>query len=534
MSPLILFPHLQGFRLRQLTCNEESITLECERTTPTASCPICQTTTRSIHSRYRRVIRDLPISGKMVLLLLHVRKFYCKEPTCPRQVFAERLPQLTSPHGQATAGLRLFLATLGREAGGAGGARSAAGIGLQTTARTLLRVLHAQPVAEPESPRVVGLDDWAWKKRSRYGALVVDLESRRPIALLEQRSVAVVAAWLRQHPTIEIVARDRSEEFAAAIREALPQAVQVADRFHLISNLVEHLDRFVARQWKHLCRAMVPPASIEQGEAHASYNPTRVQRRLANAEKGATRYQQALALRERGLKHQQIGQRLGVSAHTIGLWFGQGWGPATQRRRKKLSGLDRFVPYLLHRWAEGCRNGTVLHRELVARGYSGGARTVYKFLQSLRASPPPSPRPQTAPPLPSPLDGVTPRHVVRWLLQPIEERASKTQEFLTLLAQADREVAQVQLLVEEFLILTRKLQGTELEPWLERVKATGAREILQFAHGLERDKAAVVAGLTLPYSTGPVEGHINRLKLLKRQSYGRAGVAHLSRRLLAA
>jgi hypothetical protein len=167
MSPLILFPHLQDFRLVQLFYNEESITLECERTTPTASCPICQTTTRSIHSRYLRVLRDLPINGKTVLLLLHVRKFYCKEPTCPHRVFAERFPQLTSAHGQATAGLHLFLATLGREAGGAAGARIAAGLGLQTTARTLLRVLHAQPLSEPGSPRVVGLDDWGATRSHR-------------------------------------------------------------------------------------------------------------------------------------------------------------------------------------------------------------------------------------------------------------------------------------------------------------------------------------------------------------------------------
>jgi transposase len=186
---------------------------------------MCQTTTNYIHSRYRRLVRDLPINGKAVLLLLHVRKFSCKEPTCPRHVFAERLPELTSPHGQSTAGLRAFLSTLGCEAGGAGGARIAASIGLQVTARTLLRVLHAQPLSEPEPPRIIGVDDWAWKKRSRYGAIIIDLERRRPIALLEQRSVEVVAAWLGKHPTIEIVARDRSEEFAAAIREALPQAV---------------------------------------------------------------------------------------------------------------------------------------------------------------------------------------------------------------------------------------------------------------------------------------------------------------------
>ncbi|GHO90055.1 hypothetical protein KSF_001030 [Reticulibacter mediterranei] len=306
-------------------------------------------------------------------------------------------PELTSPHGQFTTGLRAFLSTLRREAGDAGGARIAASLGLQATARMLLRVLHAQLLSEPEPPRIIGVDDWAWKKRSRYGAIIVDLERRRPIALLEQRSVAVVAAWLGKHPTIEIVARDRSEEFAAAIREALPQAVQVADRFHLVGNLAPYLDRFITRRWKELHRAIVPPISLEQGEALASYSPTRLQRRLANAEEGATLYQQARALREAGLLHKEIGQRLGVSARTLGRWLSQGYGPATQRRRKKPSHLDRFVLYLLNRWADGCRNGRILHQEVCDRGYRGGARTVYKFLQSLRASPPPSPRPKTAP-----------------------------------------------------------------------------------------------------------------------------------------
>lgn len=530
----MLFPHLQGFRLMQILCDDETVKLECERRIPTACCPVCQSPTSHVHSRYRRVIRDLPINGKAVLLLLHVRKFYCKESTCPRRVFAERLPELTLPHGQSTASLRAFLSTLGCEAGGAGGARIAASVGLQATARTLLRVLHAQPLSEPEPPRIIGLDDWAWKKRSRYGAIIVDLERRRPIALLEQRSVEVVAAWLGKHPTIEIVARDRSEEFAAAIREALPQAVQVADRFHLVSNLVEYLDRFITRRWKELHRAIVPPASFEQGEALASYSPTRLQRRLAHTEEGVMLYQQARVWREAGRSHKEIGQRLGVSARTIARWLSQGYGPATQRRRKKPSDLDRFVPYLLHRWADGCRNGRVLHQEVRDRGYRGGARTVYKFLQSLRASPPPSPRPKMTPLVSSPLDGVTPRHVVRWLVQAASERESRTTEILHLIGQADSEVAQAQILVEEFLTLARTLQGSDLEQWLEHVKTTRIKELQQFGHGLERDKAAVVAGLTLPYSTGPVEGHINRLKLLKRQSYGRAGIAHLSRRLLVA
>lgn len=299
--------------------------------------------------------------------------------------------------------------------------------------------------------------------RGKNGAIIVDLERHRPIALLEQRSVAVVAAWLRQHPTIEIVARDRSEEFAAAIREALPQAIQVADRFHLIGNLVEHLDRFVTRQWKETYRALVPPASIPQGEAQASYNPTRVQKRVANAEEGARRYQQALAFREAGLNHQEIGQRLGVRARTIGRWFAHGWGPATQRRRKKPSHLDRFVPYILHRWAEGCRSGTVLHQELRQRGYTGSARTVYKFLQGLSTPPLPPSHPKAALPSASPLDGITPRQIVRWILLSAQERENKAKEILALIGQASSEVAQTQTLVEEFLTLSRALQGGDLE-----------------------------------------------------------------------
>ena len=474
MSPHVLFPHLQDFRLLQISCDGEAIRLECERTTNTAACPLCEHLTRRVHSRYRRTVRDLPINGMPVLLILHVRKFYCTEPACPRRVWASRLPHVTPPHGQYSVGLRSYLALLVQEAGGAGGARLAQGMGIQVTSRTLLRVLQAQPLPEPKAPRVIGLDDWAWKKRVRYGALVVDLERGRPIALLEQRSVTVVAAWLRQYPTIEIVARDRSEEFAAAIREALPQAVQVADRFHLVSNLVEHLDRFVTRQWKDLCRTLVPPPSLPPGEALASYSPTRAERRFTNAEKGTALYQQACGLHQAGLRHKEIGKRLGVSARTIGRWLSQGSGPATQRRRKKPSHLDRFVPYLLHRWADGCHNGRVLHQEVCDRGYRGGPRKVYKFLQSLRTTRP-SPPSKTAPPLPSPLDGVTPRHVVRWLVQPIDERTSAAKGILLLIGQANREVTQTQLLVEEFLTLVRKLRGSELEPWLERGKRDGSQ-----------------------------------------------------------
>ena len=164
-----------------------------------------------------------------VLLQLQVRKFYCDRPDCPRRIFTERLPQVTSPHGRFTFGLRQFLAQLGGEQGGASAARSATLQGMQVTARTILRFMHALPLPSMAPPRIIGLDEWAWKRGQRYGAIVVDLERKKPIALLPDRSKLTVVQWLKRYPTIKIVARDRSKEFAAAITEALPHAQHVAD-----------------------------------------------------------------------------------------------------------------------------------------------------------------------------------------------------------------------------------------------------------------------------------------------------------------
>jgi transposase len=233
VSLQILFPHLRGFRLLCAHREAKRLSLTCERVTRTALCPVCSTAAHRIHSRYERTVRDLSIQNVQVILHLHVRKFYCDQPNCPRRIFTERLSQVTSPHGRFTFGLRQFLGQLGREQGGASGARSATLQGLQVTARAILRFMQALPLPPTAPPQVIGLDEWAWKRGQRYGAIVVDLERNKPIALLADRSQEVVAGWLKRYPTIQIVARDRSKEFAAAITAALPQATHVADRWHL-------------------------------------------------------------------------------------------------------------------------------------------------------------------------------------------------------------------------------------------------------------------------------------------------------------
>ncbi len=310
MSLHILFPHLRGFRLLSSDREAKRLVLICERVTPTALCPVCGVIAHRIYSRDPRTAWDLSVQNVQVVLHLHVRKFYCDQPSCPRRIFAERLPQVTSPHGRFTFGLRESLAQLGREHGGAAGARSAQLQGLQATERSILRLMHALPLPPIAAPRIIGLDEWAWKRGQRYGAVVVDLERKKPIALLVDRSQQTVAHWLKGYPTIEYVARDRSKECAAAITEALPHATHVADRWHLAKNLTEHLDKVVSARWKQLTKAAgeaeLPP------EAVAASVPAHRPRQSP----GEARYQQLLALREEGHPTRTIAKRLGVEQRT--------------------------------------------------------------------------------------------------------------------------------------------------------------------------------------------------------------------------
>ena len=228
MSLQRIFPHLHGFRLLAFSREPERLVVTCERITRSAACPLCGKAAHRIHSRYQRTVVDVPLQRTAVLLVLHVRKFYCDQPTCPRRIFTERLPQVTAPHGRFTFALQYWLARVGQEHGGAPGARSAKLLGLQVSGRVILHYLHALPLSAFPAPRIIGLDDWAWKRRQRYGAIVVDLERDKPIALLAERSQATVQQWLKRHPTIQIVARDRSKEFIAAMSEVNRKFAAVA------------------------------------------------------------------------------------------------------------------------------------------------------------------------------------------------------------------------------------------------------------------------------------------------------------------
>ena len=491
MSLDILFPHLHDFRLLSYRRETTRLVLTCERVTPSAPCPVCGTAAHRIHSRYQRTVWDLSVQNVQVLLHLHVRKFYCDQPDCPRRIFTERLPQVTSPHGRFTFALRQFLGQLGGEQGGASAARSATLQGMQVTARAILRFMHALSLPSIAPAQIIGLDEWAWKRGQRYGAIVVDLERTKPIALLPDRSKPTVVQWLKRYPTINIVARDRSKEFAAAITEALPHAKHVADRWHVAKNLTEHLDKVVSARWKQLTKA--------RGEAEMPPEPVLVSPPAPRPRQspGEARYQQMLALQEAGLPTGVIAKRLGVGQRTIQHWLAQEHGPYAGPRKPR-----RSVYRHLAKWREHPRK----------RGLPASLESV--------------PR--------SPFEDVTPGKVVGWMLARPGELRPEAEAQLDQITHMDGTLAQARELTHGYLDLIRHHSGEGLDNWLKGVRASTVREFLTFARSVERDKAAILAGLTLAYSTGPVEGHINRLTLIKRQAYGRAGLSYLQHRFLSA
>jgi transposase len=390
---MTIIPDLFDFVIEQVRLTTE-VTITMRAASPTAACPCCGTASTHIQSRYRRTLRDLPASGRPVHLVLHVRRFFCHESTCVRKIFAERFPALTLPRVKFTLRLQEALREMGFALGGEAGARLGKNLSYPGSPDTILRLVKGAELPAASSPRVVGLDDWSWKRRLRYGTLICDLESRTPLDVLPDRSVETVSAWFLAHPSVQIVSRDRSSEYAAAIKKGAPQATQVADRWHVGKNLAESVEMLLARCRAEIRRGLHTQAKPEQKRAGTQAvleiepRPARSRReeqaRLARRAQNLDRYEQALELRAQGLTAADIGSRIGLSGRTVQRWLAHGSFPEARRRRRRPSLIDPYERYVLQWWQEGKRNGLQLYRALRTQGYTGSSKAIYRYLERLR------------------------------------------------------------------------------------------------------------------------------------------------------
>jgi transposase len=549
--PIALLPKSPPLHLETWSVDEATaqLTIQVTSTRPLGHCPVCRCSTRRIHSRYERTVADLSWAHLRVTVRLRVRKFFCTNGRCLRRIFTERLPQLVAPWARRTQRLARALGHIGLALGGAAGARLSQQLGLRVSRNTLLRILGRLPLPSLCTPTVLGVDDFALRKRQTYGTVLIDLKRHRPVALLPDRTAKTLAHWLQQHPGVQVISRDRAKAYAEGARQGAPGALQVADRFHLLQNLAEALDQVFTTHGKTLdavnAALRQQPVPLPTGGVAVSVGPSITvtpaqQRAVQRQGHRQSVYEQVWALHRQGWTLAAIAQRLGLSPRTVQRDLRTTTFPGRKRRSDcGRSLLDPYKTTLLERWNAGCHTARRLFRALRGEGYTGSYTLVAAYVRRLRQAQGLASGQRCSPPsLPSvaepPCKPLTPRRATWLVLRRGEQRTDEEAQQLSLLRTQQAELAEAIDLAQDFARLVRLRQPTQFDPWLARAILSKASALQRFAKGLTDDYAAIKAGITRRWSNGPVEGQINRLKMLKRQMFGRAGLDLLSRRFVLA
>jgi transposase len=403
---------------------------------------------------------------------------------------------------------------------------------------TILRLVAGLPEREAgAAPGILGVDDFALRKGHVYGTVLVDMETGDVVDLLPDREAATVEAWLKAHPGASVLCRDRAGAYAEGARNGAPGAIQVADRWHLWHNLAEYADKTVGRHRSCLLEA-ARKAMAADGEDEAAAQAAQDAGPDDQAPPDGSGPEPRLAARTRE-RYAGIRARLDAGQSKAAIIRATGLSPKTVNRFARAqsvdellvkalareSRLDEFKPYLCRRWNEGTRDASVLHAELRQQGWNGSARTVRRYIAPFRAT---EAAPEPPPAVPKA------RQITKLLLtRPDHLDAGEQEQLAGIRAQCPHLDALARHVTAFAEMMTGRTGNTALDDWLAAVEASdGQPELHSFATGIRQDKEAVLNGLSLPYSSGRVEGTVNKIKTVKRQMYGRAGFPLLRRRVM--
>jgi transposase len=494
-----------------------------------ACCPRCGRASDRRHGSYARRLEDLPWQGRRVSLTVRVRRLRCANPACPQRTFGEGMDGVAGRHARRTARLRALQRQIGLALGGEPGARLAGRLATPVSGDTLLRLVREGAAPSRPAPRIVGVDEWAWRKGRRYGTILVDLERNRIVDLLPDRDAGSFAAWLSRHPGVAVVARDRAGVYAEGARMGAPDAAQVADRWHLLCNLGVAMEAVVARRHADV-RAVVEALRAERlATLRAAVERRPLAHEIAARERRAPRllrHAEMVRLHAAGASKSALARRFGMTKKTVRRWL-RAEAPPDWRKPPRPTLLDPWRGHLERRWREGCRNAAELAREIDRLGAAVKPRLVRAWATARRKLDPDSlDAPPGAVALGPPPSFTRIARLVQadpLALEP-EDRA-----FVERLLARSPEIAAAAAVARRFADLLRRRSDETLDAWLADARAS---PLARFAKGLGQDLAAVRNAVAMPWSTSPVEGQISRLKTLKRQMAGRAGFELLRRRVL--
>jgi transposase len=599
----VLLPDLADVEIDQTERSDGQLHLRAHVARDRMACPRCGALSDRVRGRYWRHLVDAPVGGRRVVLDLRVRQFRCEQPGC-KATFAEQVEGLTRPYARFTPAAEGMLAAVGLALAGRAGCRLCGTLGLPAGRDTLLRRVRALPDPDVGTVTRLGVDDFALRRRTRYGTLLLDLDTGAVLDLLDGRDGAPVTAWLTEHPGVKVVCRDRAAAYGAAVREGAPEATQVADRWHLFHNLCDDTLHEVARHRGDLRPPVAAPTPADPpgtgdpapaGSPAEQPDPVEAWVEPPAVRHARERFTEVQALKAQGLHQAEIARRTGLARPTVRKYFHATALEDVHLRgfEPRASALDPYRPYLYEHFRPGVTtNDALFHEvrdrgytgssrtvarylatlrpdqpntdpvdrdsprllnpykdylrqrfrpgisiatltaEIIERGYTGCSRTVARYLATLRPANPPTPRTRgTDGPAPPPVPKA--RDIASWILTRPDHLTAEDTAALDAACVVSPPLATLRGYVACFAqMLTDRTGQANLDAWLDAVEADDLADLRHFARGVRRDYDAVLAGLTLPDSSGTVEGNVNKLKLLKRQMYGRAKLDLLRKRVL--
>ena len=549
MNFSICLPNVSVLQFNSVCVQERTVIFQVSSLQIQAFCPQCQQVSRKVHSRYRRTLAGLPLSGLAVQLICQVKKFFCPNQECSQRIFVERLTEVAEVFARRTRRLDKIICSLAFYVGGRVGAKITEKLSIEVSRQTLIRQILKNPTSPEIMPKVIGIDDFAFRRGQVYGTLLIDLERRKALDLIPSRETEDVAEWLKQYPQVEIVSRDRSPIYAAAINVALPHAEQIADRFHLVKNIYEVLEKVLHRERKTIGQVSaeirqtgnrISPEKqkpLDENGYKAFTEPVTNKEKIAQAKQSEARkrriekYETVKRLRNEGMSIQGISRQLRMHRQTVRHFLSCDEYPEPKPVFRKVSPLLNYQEHLRQRWNEGCGNAKELYRELRQLGYLGSYNTLMRFLKIWRIDLPKEDRLRIQL---KTFQTPTAREIKWWLLGSKPPKNEEKLSFLELLKQRQPEIIQAVQQIREFRKILKNGTEDEYEDWKKKIKAEGAAEMKTFVFRLEKDEESVKGAIISEWSNGQVEGQVNRLKLIKRQMYGRASFEVLKARVLFA
>ena len=496
------------------------------------ACPVCGEISGNRHSSYSRRLQDFPWQGVSVQLWATVGRFRCSNRSCPRKIFCERLPGVAQVYARQTARTAELVRLIGYVAGGLPAQRLLERLSIGTSDDTVLRRVRQKPEQDVSGlpVRNLGVDDWAWRKGQDYGTILVNLDLHRVMDLLPDRAAGSFSEWLSQHPEVVTISRDRCGLYAEGATLGAPQAQQIADRFHLVLNLSATMERVLEEQSRQLILlpaeegAEPEPTTIGDVVAENPVPAARPTQSQMRRQRRLERYEQVIALFQSGQSQAAISRSLGIERKTIRRWLRRGEFPERKPPHRRPPKVNEFADYLQQRWTEGCHNATRLYKEIHDKGYSGKRAMVARFVAGWRktgkAASPKAP------------ERISPKHAAILVTRAADKMTDQQQALFDRITIRCPEIFDLRRMALSFRSALEAETSAQLRQWIQATKRCEFGALVRFAYGLQKDISAVSAAVDTPWSTGQVEGQINRLKTIKRQMYGRAGFQLLRARVL--